>query len=1173
MVANRRPLAVLIVALSGCGFASPVHASDWPVPRGPSHEPVPYRYDPGQWKHVPKAFLEDASACTLYAGLNYLIEEDGTVETITHEIVRFNGRKGIDKLGEYRSISYSPAFQKLTLNEARVLKGGGQVVPIEPRDVQLRDVSTDYQVYDRDKQLVISFPSLEVGDVIEVKWTTRGKNPEYQGQFFTRYVFGDERYPVVLDEFRVRLPKSRTLKYAAVGGRIEPAIREEGDYRTYEWRATNQRELTQDEYTPSKEELRVQVAISTFASWEEVGRWKQRLRADCWQCTPAIRQVVRDMTKDLKTPADKARALTYWVRRHIRYVSLGEKHDYTPHLPARVLESRFGDCKDQSQLLAVMLREAGVPVALATLGARDDGQVLESVPSPWGTHAILLATIDGKEHWIDTTASLFGWDFLPRDDRDRLTYVVDEHGLRLVRTPGLTPELNRVEQTTRLTIGADGSSHSERTSVSYGLAAASRREDWTEVPPGERRRIVASELQDANAQTRLRRLVLDERQLQDFDQPVTARMEFDTPGHFSGETDREGSLTDSKIWAKLLAYNLDFDREVALEMPAPFESVHRYVVQLPPAFRLDGVPADKTVHSAWGSFARTLRSDPAEPRRIEVEFRTRLEKIRVERADFDEFRKFHEEVLKHYRVWLTLKRTHDLADVQGLEALLALTPGDSASAQILARLYEFNGLRREARRVVQRARSYNPDDTALWELTVELAETREEEEAAYRELLRRFPEEPKYAVALGAARVDRGDYAGAKAVLEPITRKGPAALRGAAHYHLARGYLAQNLAASALTAWEAAERADPDSVHNLSAWQLQGRIQEKLGRGKEAAAAYQQALRLEPDAPETLLALIRLALAAKDTSGALDYLRRYTVTIGNDLEGLVKAADFYLRLGHSEEALDLANRARDLGFHAGAQRTLGLIYLQRGEYTKAVFHLDRADADAEVVEGLIRGRLALGQLREAERVAERADKVAQPTPALRRTCALVIALSLRRSAVQKEIRVPPAQASAWDKALDSFVCAEQAHADGRPAGQVATLVAGAFADGAELGAAYGLRGLLSLEKGRLSKALSDAERAVALSPLEARGHYVRGRVLLERGADGALADLTRAAELSRRQDAAILHWLAAALFREGNVGEALKTQQEAVKLQPRDQDLLDQLRELERAAKPAGVGP
>src|SRR5260370_20793285 len=145
------------------------------------------------------------------------------------------------------------------------------------------------------------------------------------------------------------------------------------------------------------------------------------------------------------------------------YVAERERHVYAPQPPSQVFANRFGDCKDTSQLLAVMLREAGLKVELATLGAYDDGQVLEGVPSPWGTHAILLVTIDGQPHWIDTTASLAGWDFLPHDDRDRLCYVVDDQGaIRLVRTPPLAIGENRFEHTTHVPVGADGSPRSDR---------------------------------------------------------------------------------------------------------------------------------------------------------------------------------------------------------------------------------------------------------------------------------------------------------------------------------------------------------------------------------------------------------------------------------------------------------------------------------------------------------------------------------------------------------------------------------------------------------------------------------------------------------------------------------------------------------------------------------------
>src|SRR5262249_46335811 len=169
---------------------------------------------------------------------------------------------------------------------------------------------------------------------------------------------------------------------------------------------------------------------------------------------------------------------------------------------------------------------------------------LEAVPSPWGTHGILLATIGGKEHWIDTTATLAGWDFLPRSDRGRLCYVVEDQGpLRLVRTPALTAADNRTEQTTEVHVGADGSSRCERAVPSHGLAALVQRDALVEVPAGERRQQAVSELQDANGRTRLVRLAVDEAALKDYDRPVQTRLVFEIPNQFSGSPDREGSLS------------------------------------------------------------------------------------------------------------------------------------------------------------------------------------------------------------------------------------------------------------------------------------------------------------------------------------------------------------------------------------------------------------------------------------------------------------------------------------------------------------------------------------------------------------------------------------------------------------------------------------------------------
>ena len=428
----------------------------WPVPRGPSHEPAPYTYDPAILKTVPHAFIDDASACVLYSGTSHLIQADGTVETITHEITRLGSRKGIDTLGEYQAITFNPSFETLTLNEARIHKKRGGIVQIEPRHVQLRDVGTDFQVYNPDKQFVISFPNLEVGDVYEVKWTVRGKNPEFGDNFFARYNFGDDRQPVVRDELHVVLPKDKPFHYATINGKVNLKVTDRGPasvdrqdssppstnagprstvhgprstvhdprFTHYYWWVTNKPALPQDDEKPSLEDFRLQVAFSTYANWDAVGRWKNQLRAECWKCTPGLQKVIADVAGPQKTPLEKARALTYWVRRQVRYVSRGPGGlGYTPNLPEQVLANRYGDCKDQAQLLAVMLKQLGLPVYLVTLGPVDDGQVLPDVPAPWGTHAILLVKIDGQDHWIDTTVSHAGWDYLPRGHRNRQVYV------------------------------------------------------------------------------------------------------------------------------------------------------------------------------------------------------------------------------------------------------------------------------------------------------------------------------------------------------------------------------------------------------------------------------------------------------------------------------------------------------------------------------------------------------------------------------------------------------------------------------------------------------------------------------------------------------------------------------------------------------------------------------
>ncbi len=1157
-------------------IVSGLRADEWPVARGPSREPLPYRHDPATLKTLPKEFLEDSTACVLYAGTTYLVEPDGTVESISHELTRLNSRKGVDRLGEFRSVIYDPSFEKLTLNEARVIKADGKIVPIEPKHVQLRDVATDFQVYDQDKQLVISFPNLEVGDTYEVKWTIRGRNREFDGNLVARYRFGDDQLPVARDELRVRIPKGKTLKHASINGKVDLVVTDTDTEKLFHWSVTNRPPLPRDDDHPSREELRLQIAVSTFPTWEAVGQWKHKLRKDCWECTPEIRKVVAEVTRGKETQIDKAKALTYWVRRQVRYLSRGPAGlGYTPHPPQQVLKNLYGDCKDQAQLLAVMLKEIGLPVWLVTLGTLDDGHVQPDVPSPWGTHAILLTQIDGKEHWIDTTVALAAWDFLPRSDRDRQVYVTKDAELKLMRTPAFTYKDYRIEQVTHMTVHADGTSQCKREATHHHSAGWMRRDRLLDVAPGERRRFVTAELLDANSKSKLLALEVDDKHLLDFDKPVRTQLVFEIPRHFVGEGAlREASLTDSPVYTWFLGYNLDPERRLPFVLPTQFESLHRYVVQLPLAYRLENVPENKTVKSPWGFFELKVVTDPKDARRLELHMHMRLEKTRVEKKEFAAFTHFQDDVAKAYRVWLTVRPTTSLADAKGLENHLKnQKEGDAQTAKILAKLFLDNDRAEDAQRVLQQASKLAPGDAVLWELRVQASANSAEEERLYRAMVKQFPHDPKYAVALGAVCVRREDFSEAAKILTPLTTHTIAAVRGAAHYQLARNAFRQKNFTQAQKHLQQALFTDSASLATMDAMHFKARVHEKLGQFKEAIATLHAALEADPSEREALEYITRLHLQTGQKDAALDYLRRYTIAAGKDLSSVVRAADMHLQLGRHEDAFELASGARELGFQAKAQRVLGLVHFAKGEYPQAVFHLDRCDLDAKALAGLIHAHVRLGDLDAAQRRAETIRKFESSSElaALEKDLASLLA---RRNKLLTQWDPPKDLHAAATRVVNRYLSAERGLAERWPGAQIEKLVADAANESIEYGPILAQRGWLLLERGQLRKALADAEAALKLQPGDARAHLVRGRVGLEQtNVPAALKDLAKATELSDRQDATVLHWFAAALHESGRTKEALETQRLALLLRPGDAELQEQLRRLEtRQGKEATGG-
>jgi hypothetical protein len=441
---------------------TPVSAKEaWPVEREASHEPAPYCYQPEHLRRLPADFLEKAEAVIVYmadVGL-FQAEPDecllGKEEWVHHRVIRCNRAAAFRGVGEFRDIRFTPRAESLTLNEAVVHKPDGRVLPVRPEHVRVRDVNTDFLVYSESKMVIVSFPNLEAGDVIEVKWTVRRAWRNAELAAFGRCIsFGrlsplDEEadnsrdcFPVARQVVRLCLPQLREdlrLRFAVAGGAVEYKVEEQASSRRHTWQATNYRAGSAP--GPASEDKRLTLYCSMIPSWDTLGPSLRTQLKDCWECTPEIQRLVEEQTHRRPTATEKARALAEWVRNNVRFRSADHTSGIIPQTPAVTLFERCGDCKDACQLLAVMLRAADIQVGLTYLSTVGNGQIPEEVPHYWGNHVILHVTIDGREHWVDPTRETGAWDRLPREDADRICIVFEGEGVTLRRTPPRTTHL------------------------------------------------------------------------------------------------------------------------------------------------------------------------------------------------------------------------------------------------------------------------------------------------------------------------------------------------------------------------------------------------------------------------------------------------------------------------------------------------------------------------------------------------------------------------------------------------------------------------------------------------------------------------------------------------------------------------------------------------------------
>jgi hypothetical protein len=279
-------------------------------------------------------------------------ENDGTARKDYVLRVRVQSEAGVQRWGQLR-LGYSSASERLDVTGVRVIKKDGSVVTASPDAIlDLSPIQQNAQLYTDYREKHVTVPGLRPGDVLECQTVTAVHTPIAPGQFWMQYDFN--LVNIVLDEqLEIDVPGGRAVKLKTRPG-LEPKTTEENGRRIYRWTSSHLvREETSksgDNDKPKKRKKKEEfpaVQLTTFSTWEDVGRWYAGLERDRRKPTKEIKSQADSLTKGLTTDLDKIQAVYDFVATNFRYVSLSlGMARYQPHAAYEVLQNQYVDCKD-----------------------------------------------------------------------------------------------------------------------------------------------------------------------------------------------------------------------------------------------------------------------------------------------------------------------------------------------------------------------------------------------------------------------------------------------------------------------------------------------------------------------------------------------------------------------------------------------------------------------------------------------------------------------------------------------------------------------------------------------------------------------------------------------------------------------------------------------------------
>jgi hypothetical protein len=378
------------------------------------------------------------------------------------------------------------------------------------------------------------------------------------------------------------------------------------------------------------------VHVSTYKSWEEMGRWYWGLIRDQLIPDDEVRRRAEALTKGMRDDASKARAIYDFVVQKTRYVALEFGiHGYKPYRCAQIFSRGFGDCKDKATLIVTMLGALGVKATPVVVRTANRGAI-ETAPASLAPFDHMIAYVPSLDMYLDGTAEYTGSKELPAMDRGALALQVNEGNAKLVQLPDPPAAASVSSHKVDATLAPDGTAQLEWRADVSGVEAS----EW-------RVRFHAEATRKQRVQQMLGALLpgtevtsVGANDLEDVEQDVTIRVRGKAP-EFARLIGDVLSIPMGRHEHMVRDFAPLSSRQLDVRLQAQWTQEDDWTVRLPPGARIRSAPSPVQGSSAFGSYQVDAESTGNV---VHIRTRITMAKTRIAAAEYGPFRAWCEEV-------------------------------------------------------------------------------------------------------------------------------------------------------------------------------------------------------------------------------------------------------------------------------------------------------------------------------------------------------------------------------------------------------------------------------------------------------------------------------------------------------------------------------------------------